>query len=37
MARGAFAADGRSIIDATVGGKLQAFPKGDYETLFPRS
>jgi hypothetical protein len=37
MARGAFAADGRRIIDATVGGKLQVFPKGDYGKLFPRS
>jgi hypothetical protein len=37
MARRAFAADGRRIVDATVGGKLQVFPKVRYEELFPTS
>ncbi len=34
MARDAYKADGREVIDATVGGKLQIFPKVDYNTLF---
>ncbi|MCD4672310.1 MAG: DUF115 domain-containing protein [Anaerolineaceae bacterium] len=33
-ARLAFEADGRKIVDATVGGKLQVFPKVDYDSLF---
>ncbi len=33
-ARLAFESDGRRIVDATVGGKLQVFPKVDYESLF---
>jgi hypothetical protein len=34
MARQAFEADGRKIVDATVGGKLTVFPKADFNTLF---
>ena len=34
MARHAYEADGRQVLDATVGGKLQVFPKVEYETLF---
>jgi len=34
MAREAYQADGRRILDATVGGKLTVFPKADYESLF---
>jgi len=34
MAREAFQADGRQILDATVGGKLDIFPKVGYEHLF---
>jgi hypothetical protein len=34
MARQAYAAAGREVLDATVGGKLQIFPKVDYNTLF---
>jgi hypothetical protein len=34
MARQAYAAAGRRIIDATVGGKLTVFPKVAYESLF---
>ncbi len=34
MARSAFEADGRKVIDATVGGKLTVFPKADYNSLF---
>ncbi len=34
MAREAFEADGRQVLDATVGGKLTVFPKVAYETLF---
>lgn len=33
-ARQAFEADGRKVLDATVGGKLQVFPKVDYNSLF---
>jgi hypothetical protein len=29
-----FERDGREILDATVGGQLQVFPKVDYQTLF---
>lgn len=34
MAKKAFEADGRRIIDATVGGKLAVFPKVDYRHYF---
>jgi len=34
MARQAYEADGRSVVDATVGGKLAVFPKVDYLSLF---
>lgn len=34
LARQAYAAAGRSVLDATVGGKLQVFPKVDYNSLF---
>jgi hypothetical protein len=34
MARDAYQAAGREVIDATVGGKLQVFPKVNYESLF---
>ena len=34
MAREAYTQAGRSIVDATVGGKLTIFPKVDYNTLF---
>ncbi len=34
MAKTAYEADGRSILDATVGGKLTIFPKADYDSLF---
>lgn len=34
MAREAYQADGRRILDATVGGKLTIFPKVDYDRLF---
>lgn len=34
MARQAYEADGRKVIDATVGGKLTVFPKIDYNKLF---
>ncbi|MDD5370407.1 MAG: DUF115 domain-containing protein [Anaerolineaceae bacterium] len=34
LARRTFEADGRSVVDATVGGKLAVFPKVDYESLF---
>ena len=34
MTREAFAADGRQVLDATIGGKLQVFPKVDYDTYF---
>jgi hypothetical protein len=35
MAREAFEADGRRIVDATAGGRLQVFEKADFNTLFP--
>ena len=34
MAREAFHRDGREIVDATIGGKLEIFRKVDYGTLF---
>jgi hypothetical protein len=34
MARHAFEADGRRIVDATVGGKLEIFPKVEFASLF---
>jgi hypothetical protein len=34
MARQAYAADGREVLDATVGGKLTVFKKVDYNSLF---
>ena len=34
MARDAFAADGREVLDATVDGKLQIFPKVEFKSLF---
>lgn len=34
MARQAFAADGRQVLDATIGGKLDVFPKVEYASLF---
>lgn len=33
MARQAFEADGRRVLDATIGGKLTVFPKVDYEAI----
>ncbi|MEX2144232.1 MAG: 6-hydroxymethylpterin diphosphokinase MptE-like protein [Anaerolineales bacterium] len=37
MARQAFEADGRQVLDATIGGQLAVFPKVDYNSLFPVS
>ncbi|MGI6259868.1 MAG: 6-hydroxymethylpterin diphosphokinase MptE-like protein [Anaerolineaceae bacterium] len=34
MARKAYEADGRRILDATIGGKLDVFEKVEYESLF---
>jgi len=34
MAKEAYQTAGREIIDATIGGKLQVFPRVDYESLF---
>lgn len=34
MAKDAFEADGRRIVDATVGGQLDVFPKADFDGLF---
>ncbi|HEY5158447.1 MAG TPA: 6-hydroxymethylpterin diphosphokinase MptE-like protein [Anaerolineales bacterium] len=34
LARKAFEADGREIVDATIGGKLTVFPKAEYQDLF---
>lgn len=34
MARKAFEGAGRTIVDATLGGKLEVFPKVDYDDLF---
>jgi len=36
MARQAFEADGRQVLDATIGGKLTIFPKADFSKLFPK-
>ncbi len=36
LARKAFEDDGRKILDATVGGKLEIFEKVDYQSLFPK-
>mgnify|MGYP003681889364 CR=1 FL=1 len=37
MAKRAYAADGRRILDATVGGKLTVFPKVEYNLLFTKT
>lgn len=34
LAKQAFEDDGRRVVDATVGGKLEVFPKTDYHLLF---
>ena len=34
MAKAAYEADGRQVLDATIGGKLTVFPKIDYLSLF---
>lgn len=34
LARKAYEADGRQVMDATLGGKLTIFPKADYQSLF---
>lgn len=34
MARQAYQADGRQVLDATIGGQLTVFPKVDYNSLF---
>ena len=34
LARKAYEADGREVLDATIGGKLTVFPKADYNGLF---
>jgi hypothetical protein len=34
MAKSRFERAGREVIDATIGGKLQVFPKVDYQSLF---
>ena len=34
LARQVYEGAGRTVVDATVGGKLQVFPKVDYESLF---
>ncbi len=34
MARKAFEADGRQVLDATIGGQLTVFPKVEYNSLF---
>lgn len=34
LARQAYEKAGRQVLDATIGGKLQVFPKVDYDTLF---
>ena len=36
LARDAYQRDGREIVDATVGGKLDVFPKVAYDSLFAR-
>lgn len=35
LARAAYEADGRRVLDATIGGALEVFPKVEYESLFP--
>jgi 6-hydroxymethylpterin diphosphokinase MptE-like protein len=37
LARRAFEEDGRRIVDATVGGKLEIFPKVEFTSLFERA
>jgi Protein of unknown function DUF115 len=37
LAKQAFEEDGRRILDATVGGKLEVFPKVDFTSLFERA
>ena len=37
MARKAYESDGRQVLDATIGGRLQVFPKVDYDSLFQDS
>jgi hypothetical protein len=37
LAKERFEADGRRVLDATVGGKLDVFPKADFHALFARS
>ena len=34
MARQAYQKAGRQVLDATIGGKLNVFPKVDYDALF---
>jgi hypothetical protein len=34
LARQAYEADDRKVLDATVNGKLKIFDKADYRTLF---
>ena len=34
LAKEAYEADGRRVLDATVDGKLKVFPKVDYDDLF---
>ncbi len=34
LARDAYRADGRQVLDATIGGKLNIFPKVDFNSLF---
>ncbi len=34
MVRKAYEADGRRVLDATIGGKLDIFEKVDYNSLF---
>jgi hypothetical protein len=34
LARRAFEADGRRVVDATVGGRLEIFPKARFDELF---
>ena len=36
LARQAYEAAGRQVVDATIGGKLQIFPRVDYDQLFPK-
>jgi len=35
MAKNAYEQAGRQVLDATIGGKLQVFPKVEYRKLFP--